>query len=83
MGRWFSLLLLLPLAGFYACHSAHAQSPGYNPPPPPPPPPYASRPAPAYGAPVNSGENCGTPDEPKPCPPLPRHPLPSYPANKQ
>lgn len=30
-----------------------------------------------------TGENCGTPDEPKPCPPLPKVPLKYYPANKQ
>jgi hypothetical protein len=30
-----------------------------------------------------SGENCGTPDEPKACPPLPKRPLKYYPANKQ
>jgi hypothetical protein len=30
-----------------------------------------------------SGENCGTPDEPKACPPLPKVPLKHYPANKQ
>ncbi len=29
-----------------------------------------------------SGENCGTPDEPKGCPPLPRHPLPYYPGDR-
>ena len=34
------------------------------------------------GGPAYSGENCGTPDQPKPCPPLPRHPLSYYPANK-
>jgi tellurite resistance protein TerA len=65
--------------------------PGYYPPPPPPgsyaapPPPsypYAGGPPPGAVAQAYSGENCGTPDEPKPCPPLPRVPLPYYPANK-
>lgn len=35
-----------------------------------------------YQRPYYSGENCGTPDEPKGCPPLPRHPLPYYPGDR-
>jgi hypothetical protein len=54
------------------------------------PPPFQGQTA-GYAAPQNnypgptaySGENCGTPDQPKPCPPLPRHPLPYFPANRQ
>ncbi len=89
------LILLLSLCLLVTCYShdpAHAQvsayppgyyPPGAPPPPPPPPPSYRGGPAHPYSAnPAYSGENCGTPDEPKPCPPLPRVPLPYYPANR-
>jgi len=38
---------------------------------------YASR---DWG--FSSGENCGTPDQPRACPPLPRRPLQYYPGDR-
>jgi len=91
-------LLLLPLSALacaLGCSAAYAQPypPGYQPPPPPPyagapgpyagpQGPYAGGPGPYARGPAVSGENCGTPDDPKPCPQLPRHPLPYYPGNR-
>jgi hypothetical protein len=85
------LLLLLPIALGVSCylhHPSHAQGypPTYNSPggPPPPASSYSAPSAQAYaGSPASTGENCGTPDEPKACPPMPRHPLPYYPANRK
>ena len=82
-------LILSLLVSCYPYATAHAQAypPGYSPPGRPPvsgggsPPPLAG-PAPYAGGQASSGENCGTPDEPKPCPPMPRHPLPHYPGNR-
>ena len=56
--------------------------PGRYPPGQPPPPHYEPGPGPLAGGPAYSGENCGTPDQPRSCPPLPRHPLPYFPPNK-
>lgn len=87
MRRLFLFLSLALLANCYLHDPAHAQGygypPGYYPPgQPPPPPPYAGGPGPYARGQAYSGENCGTPDEPKPCPPMPRVPLPYYPANR-
>ena len=82
-------LLFLSLALGVSCypyHSIHAQgySPGYSPPGAPPPQASYTPSRQAYpSSSTSTGENCGTPEEPKPCPPLPRHPLPYYPANRQ
>ena len=82
-----------PYYPYYGAPAAFAQGypspPGAYPPGPPPgsyggpPPGYRGGPPPGARGPAYSGENCGTPDDPKPCPPLPRVPLQYYPANKQ
>ena len=73
-----TLLMLVPLV---VGTSALAQQPK-APSSATPPASYGQQPKPTSSGQMSTGENCGTPDEPKPCPPLPRHPLKTYPANR-
>lgn len=89
MRHWLLFLSFALGVSCYPYYPLHAQGypPNYNPPEASPPQaPYNTSSREAYAGRqtyAGTGENCGTPDEPKSCPPLPRHPLPYYPANRQ